>query len=131
MTASPLYIRVHPDDNVAIVVNDGGLPEGATFADGLTLREGVPQGHKVALADLADVLEKLGGERDAEKVQNEVYEVGKRHPFAELRAWFSCLYQVLLGQQEGPRFGGFVALYGIPETIALVRSALIRQANAA
>lgn len=44
MTASPLYIRVHPDDNVAIVVNDGGLPEGATFADGLTLREGVPQG---------------------------------------------------------------------------------------
>lgn len=53
MTASPLYIRVHPDDNVAIVVNDGGLPEGATFADGLTLREGVPQGHKVALVDLA------------------------------------------------------------------------------
>ncbi|MBU9359435.1 galactarate dehydratase [Burkholderia multivorans] len=53
MTASPLYIRVHPDDNVAIVVNDGGLPEGATFADGLTLREGVPQGHKVALTDLA------------------------------------------------------------------------------
>ena len=44
---------MHPDDNVAIVVNDGGLPEGATFADGLTLREGVPQGHKVALVDLA------------------------------------------------------------------------------
>jgi galactarate dehydratase len=46
------YILMHEADNVAIVVNDGGLPEGATFADGLTLRERVPQGHKVALADL-------------------------------------------------------------------------------
>jgi galactarate dehydratase len=54
MEQSPLYIRVHPHDNVAIVVNDGGLPEGATFTDGLTLRERVPQGHKVALADLAE-----------------------------------------------------------------------------
>ncbi|MEA3093092.1 MAG: galactarate dehydratase [Caballeronia sp.] len=54
MEQSPLYIRVHPQDNVAIVVNDGGLPEGAVFADGLVLRERVPQGHKVALADLAE-----------------------------------------------------------------------------
>jgi galactarate dehydratase len=49
----PLYIRMHPADNVAIVVNDSGLAPGAVFADGLTLREGVPQGHKVALTDLA------------------------------------------------------------------------------
>ncbi len=54
MSQSPLYIRVHPDDNVAIVVNDGGLPAGSQFADGLTLCEGVPQGHKVALVDLKD-----------------------------------------------------------------------------
>lgn len=54
MEQSPLYIRVHPNDNVAIVVNDGGLGEGATFSDGLVLRERVPQGHKVALRDLAD-----------------------------------------------------------------------------
>lgn len=54
MSQSPLYIRVHPDDNVAIVVNDGGLPTGAQFADGLTLCEGVPQGHKVALVDLKE-----------------------------------------------------------------------------
>ncbi|WP_186062319.1 galactarate dehydratase [Burkholderia gladioli] len=54
MSQSPLYIRVHPDDNVAIVVNDGGLPAGAQFADGLTLCEGVPQGHKVALVDLKE-----------------------------------------------------------------------------
>ncbi|KDB07571.1 galactarate dehydratase [Burkholderia sp. lig30] len=54
MEQPPLYIRVHPDDNVAIVVNDGGLGEGATFPDGLVLRERVPQGHKVALRDLAE-----------------------------------------------------------------------------
>jgi lysyl-tRNA synthetase, class I len=60
-----------------------------------------------------------------------VFEVGKRHPFPDLRSWFGSLYQVLLGQQEGPRFGGFVALYGIPETIALIRSALARRADAA
>src|SRR5471032_543803 len=54
MEQVPLYIRVHPQDNVAIVVNDGGLGEGAVFADGLVLRERVPQGHKVALADLAE-----------------------------------------------------------------------------
>ncbi len=55
MTATarpPLYIRMHEADNVAIVVNDGGLPAGSTFADGLTLKEPVPQGHKVALVDL-------------------------------------------------------------------------------
>lgn len=52
-SGQPLYIKVHPDDNVAIVVNSGGLPAGTVFGDGLTLLERVPQGHKVALADLA------------------------------------------------------------------------------
>jgi galactarate dehydratase len=51
---TPRTIRMHPDDNVAIVVNDGGLPAGARLADGLVLREAVPQGHKVALRDLLD-----------------------------------------------------------------------------
>jgi galactarate dehydratase len=50
--AKPLFIRMHGADNVAIVANDGGLPAGAVFADGLTLIERVPQGHKVALVDL-------------------------------------------------------------------------------
>lgn len=52
--ASPLYIRIHTDDNVAIVANDGGLKAGTSFADGLVLVDNVPQGHKVALADLAE-----------------------------------------------------------------------------
>jgi len=48
----PLYIRIHADDNVAIIANDGGLPAGTVFPCGLTLVERVPQGHKVALVDL-------------------------------------------------------------------------------
>src|SRR5690242_12782291 len=50
---TPRYIRMHPSDNVAIVVNDGSLPAGTEFACGLVLRQQVPQGHKVALADIA------------------------------------------------------------------------------
>lgn len=49
----PLYIKVHAMDNVAIIVNEGGLMSGTAFADGLVLREHVPQGHKVALIDFA------------------------------------------------------------------------------
>jgi galactarate dehydratase len=52
MAAVPHYIRMHVQDNVAIVANDGGLAAGATFAGGLRLIERVPQGHKVALVDL-------------------------------------------------------------------------------
>ena len=49
---NPLYIRVHPRDNVAIIVNPDGLAAGTRFPDGLTLAENVPQAHKVALKDL-------------------------------------------------------------------------------
>ncbi|MCA0756884.1 galactarate dehydratase [Paenibacillus sp. N4] len=49
---APLYIKVNARDNVAIIVNSGGLPAGTGFACGLMLREGIPQGHKVALTDL-------------------------------------------------------------------------------
>lgn len=52
MNSIPRRIRMHVADNVAIVANDGGLAEGATFEDGLVLRERVPQGHKVALVDI-------------------------------------------------------------------------------
>ena len=49
----PRYIRVDARDNVAIVVNQGGLPAGSVFPCGLVLAEPVPEAHKVALADLA------------------------------------------------------------------------------
>jgi len=79
---------------------------------------------RAALSDLAAVLRGMPNDSSAEAIQNEVYAAGKRHPFANLKAWFMCLYQVLLGQAEGPRFGGFVALYGISETVALIENRL-------
>jgi lysyl-tRNA synthetase class 1 len=63
-------------------------------------------------AKLADLPEGAGGE----EIQAVVYEVGKAHRFEPLRAWFQALYEVLLGQTQGPRFGSFVELYGIAET---------------
>lgn len=69
-------------------------------------------------------LEKLDGSTDAETIQNLVYEVGKDAGFEPLRDWFKSLYQVLLGQGQGPRFGSFVALYGIAETRKLIADAL-------
>ncbi|MFP5477776.1 MAG: UxaA family hydrolase, partial [Gammaproteobacteria bacterium] len=53
-TRPPLRIAMHPADNVAIVANDGGLPAGTVFADGLTLVDKVPQAHKVALEDIPE-----------------------------------------------------------------------------
>jgi lysyl-tRNA synthetase class 1 len=79
---------------------------------------------RAALEDLAAGLEKLGNERDSATVQNVVYEVGKRHGFEPLRAWFAALYEVLFGQTQGPRFGSFAALFGCVETAALIRRAL-------
>jgi len=79
---------------------------------------------RAALADLAARLERLGNERDGKIVQDIVYEVGKAHDFEPLRAWFAALYEVLLGQTQGPRFGSFAALFGCAQTAAMIRSAL-------
>ena len=85
---------------------------------------------RAALEDLAACLRAMPHDAAAEDLQNILYDVGKRHPFAELRAWFGCLYQVLLGQTEGPRFGQFIALYGVVETIGLIDAALARTPQA-
>jgi lysyl-tRNA synthetase class 1 len=79
---------------------------------------------RAALEDLASALEAMPSERDAETVQNAVYEIGKRHGFEPLRDWFKALYEVLFGQSQGPRFGSFAALFGCSQTAALIRDAL-------
>ena len=61
---------------------------------------------------------------DAEAIQHEVFEVGKDAGFEPLRGWFSALYEVLLGQSQGPRFGSFVAIFGVDRTLALIERAL-------
>ena len=84
-----------------------------------------PAGNEVAaLEDLADALAALPAGAGAEDIQHEVYEVGKRHDFVQLRDWFKALYEILLGQTQGPRMGSFFALYGLAETVALIRRAL-------
>jgi lysyl-tRNA synthetase class 1 len=79
---------------------------------------------RAALKELYDRLAGLPADADGETIQNLVYEVGKTHPFESLRDWFRAIYEVLLGQSQGPRFGSFVALYGIAETRALIDKAL-------
>ena len=78
---------------------------------------------KTALVDLAEVLEALPGDSTSEAIQTEVYEVGKRHPFPDLKSWFKALYEILLGQSQGPRMGSFIAVYGLEETTRLIRRA--------
>ena len=78
--------------------------------------------------------------RPPEQIQDVVYEVGRRPPFLDEKKkakdgkpgvsldWFNMLYQVLLGQEKGPRFGSFVAVYGLKNTVDMIDGALARSA---
>ena len=76
-----------------------------------------------ALLELRTRLQGWQGGNDAEALQGEVFAVG-RDRFEPMRDWFKALYQVLLGADQGPRFGTFIALYGVAETVALIDRAL-------
>ncbi len=124
-------------------------PENAPFLDRLadhalhyykdfvlpTKRTRAPTGDEAAaladlaqeLRDLAPRLQALPGAAKAEAIQTTVYDVGKRHPFPDLKAWFQTLYELLLGQTTGPRMGSFIDLYGIDETQTLILAALERR----
>jgi lysyl-tRNA synthetase class 1 len=80
---------------------------------------------RAAMEALVARLRTLPAGADAEAIQNEVFEVGKDAGFEPLRAWFSALYEVLLGQSQGPRFGSFTAIFGVERTIALIERALV------
>jgi lysyl-tRNA synthetase, class I len=95
---------------------------------------------RAALNDLRDALSQLPADADAAAIQDVVYEVGRREPFLDQKKkgkdgkpgvsldWFNMLYQVLLGQERGPRFGSFVAAYGIKNTVDTIDGALARSA---
>ena len=76
-----------------------------------------------ALEALRAALVDYDGPVEDEALQSVVYSVG-RDRFDPLRAWFTALYEVLLGASQGPRFGGFIALYGVAETVELIDRAL-------
>jgi len=98
------------------------------------------EAERAALTDLRNALAQLPPEASAEDIQNVVYEIGRREPFLDHKKagkdgrpgvsldWFNMLYQVLLGQEKGPRFGSFVAVYGIANAIAMIDAALTRGA---
>jgi lysyl-tRNA synthetase class 1 len=100
------------------------------------------EAERAALTDLRDALSQLPAGASAEQIQDVIYEVGRREPFLDKTGkiktkdgkpgvaldWFNMLYQVLLGQEKGPRFGSFVAVYGIDNTIAMIDGALARSA---
>ena len=79
---------------------------------------------RAALEDLAARLRDLPPDADGEAIQFEVYEAGKAAGFEPLRSWFGALYEVLLGQPQGPRFGSFAAIFGLDRTVALIEDAL-------
>ncbi len=80
---------------------------------------------RAALEDLLARLKALPAAcQDAELIQSEVYEAGKAAGFEPLRAWFTALYEVLLGQSQGPRFGSFVAIFGLDRSVSLIEQAL-------
>ena len=84
-----------------------------------------------AMTALRNELQQLPADSSADDLQNLVYEIGKTHGFSQLRDWFKALYEVLLGQSQGPRMGSFIQLYGIAETIALIDRALAGELAAA
>lgn len=86
---------------------------------------------RAAMEDLLARFKALPADADAETIQNEVFEVGKIAGFEPLRAWFQALYEVLLGQSQGPRFGSFAAIFGLERTIALIEQALAGELAAA
>jgi lysyl-tRNA synthetase class 1 len=77
-----------------------------------------------ALRDLDARLAALPLDADAETIQNEVYAVGKDGGFENLRDWFKALYETLLGAEQGPRMGSFIALYGMENSRKLIAEAL-------
>lgn len=77
---------------------------------------------KIALKDLYDRLADVEAGASGEEIQSLVYQVGKDHEFENLRDWFRALYEVLLGQSQGPRFGSFIELYGVEKTQEMIKS---------
>ena len=74
--------------------------------------------------DVLGLLKTIDTELSSEEIQTQIYEIGKKHNFVNLRDYFRLVYQVLLGQEEGPRLGSFIKLYGIKKTCKLLEDAL-------
>ena len=73
------------------------------------------------------LLRNIDKESTSEEIQTEIYEIGKKHNFVNLRDFFKLIYQVLLGQDQGPRLGSFIKLFGVDKTCDLIHKTLTGQ----
>ena len=78
----------------------------------------IDSNNKEIFVDILKLLENdINFDSSAEEIQTQLYEIGKKHKFENLKDYFKLVYQVILGQDQGPRLGSFIKLFGIGETI--------------
>jgi lysyl-tRNA synthetase class 1 len=80
----------------------------------------IDNSNKSIFLNMKKILREIDNKSSSEAIQTEIYELGKKHNFENLRDFFKLIYQVLLGQDQGPRLGSFIKLYGIEKTINLI-----------
>ena len=117
----------NPDDNPALDrMTDYAMRYYHDFVKPAKTYRAPTELERSALADLAARLNTVSKEiaNDGSELQTLIFTVGKDHNFKNLRDWFSAIYEVCLGQSQGPRFGSFVAIYGPAETAKLIDDAL-------
>tara|TARA_B100001250_G_scaffold3514_1_gene2966 strand:- start:1947 stop:2585 length:639 start_codon:yes stop_codon:yes gene_type:complete len=91
----------------------------------------IDNSNKLVFENIRDVLKnKINEDTSSEEIQTLLYEVGKNHEFENLKEFFKLVYQVLLGQEQGPRLGSFIKLYGVEETIKIIEKKLKKLDNA-
>jgi lysyl-tRNA synthetase class 1 len=105
---------------------DNALAYNRDFVAPGLVRQAPSPNEAAALRELDAALTDVSADTSAEELQTMVYEIGKREEFgfASLRDWFQALYRTLLGSDQGPRMGSFIALYGIANTRRLIAESL-------
>ena len=77
---------------------------------------------KKALEALINALEKCNDDMKPEDIQTQIYTVGKENGYKEnLRDWFKLIYEVVFGDENGPRMGFFISFFGVKETQQLIK----------
>ncbi len=85
------------------------------------------QMERAAMESLVQILEAMPPQtNDADILQTAVFDAGKTQEFDNLRNWFKAIYEVCFGQEQGPRMGNFIAIYGVKNTAEMIKSALAR-----
>ena len=80
---------------------------------------------KKALMALISTLEKCNDDMSPEDIQTLIYSTGKENGYSEnLREWFKLIYEVVFGDENGPRMGFFISFFGVQETKELIKNKL-------